>query len=196
MTKKPTSVRPTLPRSIIDAVPASAVIAGHLNSIFEYLNNLEIELRQCEKAGATQTARAFVALHRLKDKANEVVGEGGRLTALFERYKTEVLPSLFEQEGVPHVPLSEGYRVGVSVRLFAGIRKDQKDEALEWLRKDPVLRDLIQETVNAGSLSAAAKHMSEEENRDLPVHLFNVALIPSASVTPTKTGSQTIGNED
>ena len=52
--------------------------------------------------------------------------------------------------------------------------------------KEPPSNSLVTETVNSSTLSAAAKFELEEHGREFPEELFNVALVPTTSVTATK----------
>lgn len=172
----------TLPRSIVEAAPTAARIAETLHQLDGMLASLERDLEKAARSGVVPLARAFVALHRLKDK---VEGFSKGFGALFEQTQTHTVPDAFETEGVPHVPLTEGFRVTTSATLYASIKGDRKQEAWNWLRKHR-LGDLITETVNASTLSAAARRMREEDNIDLPDDLFTVADLHRTSVTQTK----------
>jgi hypothetical protein len=122
-----------------------------------------------------------VALHRLNARVGE---ELEPLVNLFKKFKELEVPATFEADKITHVPLEEGFRVGLSSRLFASIPAGKREQAYQWLR-DNGLGDLITATVNAGTLSAAAKEMMEEKNEELPKELFTVALVPNTSVTAT-----------
>lgn len=138
------------------------------------------ELEAAAELGPIELARAFVTMRHLKDHIEECFKEFNKK---FEELKTVTLPAVFDGAGVPTVNLDEGYRVTVSHRLWASIRPGDKAAAFKWLR-DNQLGDLVTETVNASTLSAAAKSMAEE-NRELSPDLFNVAIVPNTSVTRT-----------
>lgn len=125
--------------------------------------------------------RAFVSLRRIKDELDELQKA---VSKTYEELKTQKLPEKYEAAGVPSINLEEGYRVSVSHRVFASIKKDRKDEAYEWLRQNQ-LGDLINQTVNTSTLSAAAASMAED-NRELDTELFNVAVVNNTSVTKTR----------
>lgn len=72
-------------------------------------------------------------------------------------------------------------RVTRTAKLYASIPADKRDEAYQWLR-DNGLEALIQETVNASSLSAAAKEMMATGN-ELPEDMFKVHTKDSVSLT-------------
>lgn len=172
----------TLPRSIIDALPISKDIAFQLNAVEELLNNLKQELRMAERGGVIQLAKSFVVMHRLNDKFDAVSKKFG---ALYETYKTETIPDMLEIEGLKNIPLSEGFRVGTSLRVYASVKKDQQSAAFEWL-KQMKLGSLIIRTINSSSLSSATKEMMEEKNIDPPDDVFSVMLARNTSVTKLK----------
>lgn len=173
---------PTLPKSIVNALPTSAVVMEHLHAIAKLAPKLEKELIKAEKAGAIPLARAFVAMHRLIKRSEELLKP---INDTFNVYKSEKCPALFDQSGVTSIPLDEGFRVGISARFVASIVPGKKDAAFDWLRKNE-LGDLIQETVNAGTLSAAGKVLRDDKNIELPEEIFRSGDVPNTSVTATK----------
>jgi hypothetical protein len=174
-----------LPKSVRDALPAASVIMRHVEAIVATLPQLEQELKAAERTSITQVARAYAVLHRLRELI--LSDERSRLKPLgqlFERYSKERMPALFEQAGVTHLPLAEGLRVGVAYAFRASIKKDKRKEAYLWLQ-DNQLSDLIINTVNASSLSAALKALRDEHNMEAPAEWFNAADVPYTSVTKT-----------
>lgn len=186
---KPAKSNGTLPASIVNALPTAAHIMATMKIVEKEIPRLEKELVKARKGGAVQMARAFVALRRLEERINEIleplVGQKKETPGLLHRYRTVEVPRLFEQEGVSSIPLAEGFRVGISARFMASIRPDKRDEAYGWLRSNG-LEDVIQPTVNASTLSAALKREMEENNKEAPEDLFNIAMMPTTSVTSTK----------
>lgn len=187
--KKPVNGKDTLPASIINALPSSRAIMEHMKAVEKLIPALGKELKKAEKGGAISIARAFVALHRLETRVDDILkplfGEKKDAPGLLYKYKTEVVPSIFEQAGVPNVPLEEGFRVGISSRFLASIKPDQKAAAYDWLREHG-LGDLITYTVNSQTLSSALRKELEEKNIEAPEELFSVAMMPTTSVTGTK----------
>ncbi len=172
----------TLPKSLVETLPSSVGIAKSVNLMLVALDTLARELKGQERRGAIALARSFVVLHRLKDKFDDL---DKAFSALFEDYKSNILPEMLDDENLPHVPLSEGFRVGISHAWRASIKKGMREEAYQWLT-DNGLSNLITDTVNSSSLAAAAKYEAEENNIDFPEKLFSVARIPTTSVTRTK----------
>lgn len=92
------------------------------------------------------------------------------------------VPEAFEREKTTTLNLKSGFRVSISQRFFASILKDRRDAAFAWLRKHK-LGDLIQETVNAQTLSAAGRKMMEDDNKELPESLFATHYKFNTSIT-------------
>lgn len=180
-TSKP-EVKASLPVTLVSSLPTSAALMKHVQEISKLIPQIEKEMAASRKAGAVALARSFVVLHRMTMRIDETFSP---LNKLFDQYKKVDCPEIFEQEGITNVPLAEGYRVGVSVRLYASIIPEKKDEAYQWLRANK-LGDLIQNSVNAQTLSATAKLLLEEKNTELPDYLFKTVLVPNISVTSTK----------
>lgn len=103
---------------------------------------------------------------------------------LMNNYAMNVMPVVFEDEGVSTITLSSGYRVTISQRLNASIPADKKAEAYDWLVRND-LGDLITETVNSSSLSATARSLIEE-GRQLPDDIFKTVILPQVSMTKVK----------
>lgn len=182
------SVPATLPASLVKALPTAVMILKHAAEIAKLLTPLRKELEASRKHGAVQMARSFVVLHRMMERLDETLKplthDSAENPGLFAEYKKKLLPEVFEVEGVPSIPLAEGFRVSVGYKYYASITKGSKDAAYQWLRENN-LPDIIQPTVNASSLSAAAKDLIENKNIDMPEDLFTVAHVPTTSVTKT-----------
>lgn len=162
-----------------------------MNTLHEYLDSIEQEIKtQLQLEAETSTsldvveyARFFVKLRTLKDRFDAVLKP---FDAIYEKAKTIDLPEKFDAARVPTVNLDEGYRVTVSHSLRASVKSGQKEAAKAWLTNNG-LGDLITETINASTLSAAAKTMADE-NKELDEDIFHVFIQPTASVTKTKKG--------
>lgn len=123
---------PTLPKSYLNALPNAVVMAASLTMISGVLDKLEKELEASSRKGAISAAKSFVVLRRLKDKAEDFQSQ---FQAIFDRYQKIIIPNLFESEGVTSLPLAEGFRVGISQKFYASIKKDAKERAWAWLKK-------------------------------------------------------------
>lgn len=174
-----TKASPKLPASLVNALPASAQIMKHMQAIEALLPEMAHQMHGARNGGAIALARAYVVLHRMDARIDEIFKP---FNAVVKEYKEVIIPEAFEVEGLSSAPLAEGFRVGVSARTLASLKTDRKPECYAWLRAN--YPDVVQETVNASTLSKLAKEMLEE-NRELPDELFNVALVPTTSVTQT-----------
>lgn len=148
---------------------------------YEVSGQLASALRNADALDAVEYTRSFVAVRRVKDELDDIVK---KFNALYEEMRTVKLPAKFEEAGVPTITLDEGYRVTVSHLVRASIKTDQREGAYQWLR-DNGLGDLITPTVNASTLSAAAKSM-QEDNQELVPEYFNVSILNQTSVTKVK----------
>lgn len=167
-------------KQLSEQLPSAWVLAETLTNASMALGELSNEIRAAVEDGdAIQFARSFVALRKLKDQIDQFDKDRN---ALYERVKSEHLPALFDAAGITSLPLKEGFRVGVSSTYRASIKADRRDEAWAWLRNNG-LGDLIVETVNASTLSAAGKSMLEDTGTELPEDLFNAQVVPNTSVT-------------
>lgn len=145
--------------------------------------DLQKQITAAEKAGPVQLARAFVVLHRLNERMLSDEKSFKQFKSLWKETKELTVPQCFEQSGVDSIPLSEGFRVGTSVRIMASVVSGQKEAAFAWLRENEA-GELIQPTLNASTLSAFAKQRGEK-NEELPEELFKVYDQPNTSVTKT-----------
>lgn len=178
----------SMPRSLVAALPTATVIMHHVRIIADLKKKLAGEMAAAKKSGPVTLARAYVVLYKMSELTQDLLSisdSGKAFGPLIQQCKTTDIPETFEQAGVPHVTLDEGYRVGVSETFRASIMSDKKLEAYAWLRANG-LPDLISETVNASTLSAALKKEVEEKNVEPPVDLFKYAFVPNVSVTATK----------
>ena len=182
--KKPASI---LPPTIVAVVPVSEkLLLEACPALTRDVDELRSELDAAAKTGdAISVARAYVALHTIRETINGILGDSSPFSSLFNRYKTQEVREAFERANVPNVPLSEGFRVGLTSKVQATVRADVKPAAFQWLR-DNDLGALIVETVNAQTLSAAATALLEEQNIELPSDLFHMNNTRNASVTRTK----------
>lgn len=182
MPKPDTAPLPSLPKALVDSIPAAGDIVAASFQIAKSVKPLRKELERAKKGGAVKMARAFVVLHRAMARLAENQKE---LEELYRQYKETEVPAAFEADGVTSIPLEEGFRVGISHTWRASIKPDMKDQAYAWLRGHKH-GDIIKPTVNASTLSALAKELVEEYNLELPATLFNAAHMPNTSVTSTK----------
>lgn len=163
--------------------PAAELLAWVQGGMANYKAGLERRLAAVIKSdmSASDLALIFAHLRHAQDcasDANEPLDEA--ITKLNE----VTLPEAYLRDQVTSVNTlvnGVGYRVTASYRFFANIIKDMKDKAYEYLRANQ-MGDLIQETVNAGTLTAEAKKMLED-GKELPENLFTTGTKPGMSLT-------------
>lgn len=185
--KRPTKAEPakqltTMPRSIVNALPSSVALAKTQREAIKALDALRYELKKATSGGALTTARAMVAMRRLKDLLEDTNKDFG---VLYEHMKSVAVPDVFDAAGVTNVPLAEGFRVTTSTQLYASIRPGRQKEAMAWLHEHG-LGDLISNTVNSSSLSSASRAMLIEHNLEPPSEIFTLAFVENTSVAALK----------
>jgi len=172
---------------MMQALPAVYEWVKIVQSMQAALPKLAADLQQAERTGSVTAARAFLAFYAAKQQLDEAVKA---FNSLFEDMKEDRIPGALELEGVTHVPLEEGYRIQTAETMYVSIAKGKRNEAMEWLRTNAAqskdggaLADLIIETINASTLSAAGRFMLENHSQDLPSELFETYFQPTTSVT-------------
>jgi len=128
---------------------------------------------------AAQVGRSYA---RVKDIDEALDDVAKALGAVKSRLQYTVVPEAFDRDGMSTFTTDDGVRITLSSTVRASVK--DKENGYQWLR-DHELGDLITETVNASTLSAAAKKMLEE-NLELPEEFFSVAVMPNTSVTKVK----------
>ena len=76
-------------------------------------------------------------------------------------------------------------RVTRTIRLFASIVSGMSEKAIAYCKSKENLAPLVKETINASSLSSAAKELMEN-GHELPEDLFNVHFKDGISITRAK----------
>lgn len=171
-----------LPHSVTSLMPEFHDAASAIATIEALVDKIQHRVPSIKKASVADAARFYVCYHRLNALLDDLTKHfsGG-----FEEFKVDTLPAILEVEGQSSVPLDEGFRVGVQQKLYASIKGGKRDEAYDWLRENG-MEDIITETVNASTLSAAVKVMIEDKFQEPPEALFNVLTKANSSVTKTK----------
>ena len=145
----------------------------------QYLIKLAKEIDNPKHFKSAESAAKFA------QKVRRAYENLGNLRKIAEKVNTalkEKVPEVFKESGVTSITV-DGYRYVATSTLRASIVKDTKLDASEWLRANE-LGDLIVETVNASTLSAAAK-VQEEAGYGLDQDLFTVYRQPNLSITKT-----------
>ena len=157
-----------------------AAIIERFTTINEVIESAEDHLDgPTEKASVC--AEYYRTLRALHDEADAIKK---KLYNKMDHYGMNVLPLVFDNEGVTTITLSSGYRVTISSTTRVSIPADNKEQAYQWL-VDNDLGDLITNTVNASTLSATARSMNKQ-GQQLPDDLFKTVILPQVSMTRVK----------
>lgn len=136
-----------------------------------------------------KTAALVAAAKRLTDQVAEIEEVVKHLKAVRDNLKQERIPQRFTDEEIKTLTVLVGnqhYRVTVSQLTRCSIKSGMKEDAFAWLRAED-LDDIIQETVNSGTLSALAANRLKE-NKEMDDDIFNLYFQPSTSFTKTAKG--------
>lgn len=131
----------------------------------DYLKKVEDDLT----LKPADMAKAYWAVSTLHDDLKKQLT---RIYHVMNALDKNVLPKLFDHHGVDMVRIPELGR-SFSLRQMTTASMLDKEAALAWLR-DNGHGDLIQETVNAGTLASFIRNMILEEGTEPPEELFKV----------------------
>lgn len=163
--------------------PALMAIANKLTQIEEAMGQMLPDVIKEQPLGV-----AVDLISDIKMAIDILHGDGAsvvtnRVKSRLNYVREVTLPNRFDDEKVKTFN-TERFRVTRTVSIRASILGETKDEAFEWLRNNE-LGDLIKPTVNASSLSAAAKEQIEN-GQELPEELFRVHYQDGCSITKLK----------
>lgn len=131
----------------------------------EYLAKIEDDLT----LKPADMAKVYWAVNTLHDSLKKQLT---RIYHVMNALDKGVLPKLFEHHGVDMVRIPELGR-SFSVRQMTTASMVDKENAMKWLH-DNGHGDLVQETVNAGTLASFIRNMILEEGTEPPEELFKV----------------------
>lgn len=204
----PQRKRPGASNPFVKALPVAMPLHEHLLKTVHMVERLQVEFKESIKAGAIPAAHAFVIMRRLKDQFEDV---GGVYSAVFAEGSNKLMPELFDEEGVPSIPLSSGHRVTCSAKLQASLKASARAEGIAWLeanglgaivQKSIVVSDLDEKdqkalvkflekrnlsnrivgTVNPQTIAATARALRSDANKDLPEEYFSCADVWTTTV--------------
>lgn len=115
----------------------------------------------------------------LRDTVKALAAKMSALQSLVDTLSQDMLPTLFNNQGVKTIKVDDVGRVSINDRWTASMLN--KSEALGWLRQTGN-EGLIIETVNAQTLGAFAKEEAIAK-RPLPSDVFKVNTVPYTSIT-------------
>lgn len=142
-------------------------------------NTIRDSVSKIKKMTLPDAASEYVKIKELHDAYDEI---GKILSETVTLLKGEVLPGMFDRDGLTSFNTKDGYRVTVS--MMTRCNMTDKINGMRWLRENG-LSDIVTETVNASTLAATARTMLEDGKELEPLY-FNTHLMPSTSVTKIK----------
>jgi|GEM_PF-5192136 len=167
--------------------PTALTIAERLrkadNAFRTLSEDLDIAIKDMAKDGdLPEACRGYKALddaYKGMDTSRKAV------YAQLESISRQVIPELLAEAGVTNITVQIGdlsYRFGKSQRVNFSILPEKKETAFDWLRANGG-DAIIQETVNAGTLSTFGKDFLKAKGMDLPDNLFAMSTLIYTSVT-------------
>lgn len=157
-----------------DTRTAAGYAADKLDSLLERAQRDTTEVVQTNDI--PKTVAHFAAL---RDTVKDLAAKVSALQKHVDSLSYETIPTLFMNHNVKTITVDNVGRVSINVRWSASIL--DKPKGLEWLRTSGN-EGLIQETVNAMTLSAFAK-AETLAGKPLPEHLFKVGTAQHVSIT-------------
>lgn len=132
----------------------------------------------------TAIAKEYWRLKGLHDRAKKAVTLVYHIVNAFDK---GIFPGQLEKRDLDMIRIPELAR-SFSIRTNTSASMIDKERAFEWLREHGH-GDLVQETVNSGTLASFARSLQIDEGIDLPDDIFKVATynsIGSAKYNPNK----------
>lgn len=122
----------------------------------EALTKAVATIEAIDKGDINTLLKAFRQLDICKDQFTLIQKE---MTRMHKRLSSEIIPEVFENNGFDSIK-SGGYNFIVAAKFYASIPANKQAEGYAWLKAQG-LDGLIQEKVNAMSLSSAVKNYME-----------------------------------
>lgn len=158
-----------------------------IREVTDLAENLESWIEGIDKDKSIPISKIATDYWRLKEQYKLLDEQIKRIYHVQNRLEKGLLPERMEAEGTDMIRVPEIGR-SFSVRQMMSASMVDKDEALKWLR-DNGQGDVIQETVNAGTLASLIRNMMLEQGLEPPAEIIKVTTyntIGSAKYTPKK----------
>ena len=113
------------------------------------INDIDFEQDQqeiIEKTDISTLSRYCLMLQNLEDQMLNMEKDLKKLKEEADKIGSEIIPSLFAEEGLASLKLADGSSVDIRKSYNCTIKKDQVESAFKWLR-DNGLGDLIKNEV-------------------------------------------------
>lgn len=145
-------------------------------------NDIHARKEDVKKASAISDVLRWY--YQMKKEYDEFDEQRKRVYEALEDLSRKVIPEMMAEEGVKTITL-EDIRIRFTVSQRFTCSMPDKEGGMNWLRENG-LGDLIQETVNSGTLSSAAKKRIEEDGLEMPALFFNTSTSAFTSATAVK----------
>lgn len=145
---------------------AQRALAQYADLVREYVDDLEENPANHELADVAKSFKEITDNHKELDALVKKVYHAK------EALNKHFIPKMLEDAGMDLIRVPEiGYSFSIRNNLSASMI--DKDKGLDWL-KSHGHAELVQETVNAGTLASFAKALMLEEGIDLPSDIFKL----------------------
>lgn len=158
-----------------------------LRSLKNIANELELVKRALPRvieqyeSGRRSLPELLRFFYYIREAHDALDTERKAVNAQIEFISRTIAPQLMDEQQVKTITLTDiKRRFTVNSRVSASMA--DKDRGLQWLR-DNGHEGLIQETVNASTLSAFAKSLVEETGEELPSEIFKLSTLLYTSIT-------------
>lgn len=142
------------------------------------MSDLLIGREAIEEMSINEMAKHFFAL---KTKIDEMKKAQALVQGEFDMLRKGILPDKMDEMEFTTVNIAGVGRISLRAEVYASVKKDQKEEAFEWLAANG-FGSLIKDTVNASSLKALVKEQLELGN-SFPDDIFSVDPFMMATLT-------------
>lgn len=183
MATKTAEARPA-PALVAEMTSIALCYARAVQSLRDLFKSMKVAEDKLKEIGAPvpDAIALYTRIYTVHEKMTEIVKHTEALKGIFGK---GLVPEAMDLSQTKTLTISEGHRVTrTDDKIYASIPAEKRPAAYQWLR-DHEAGDLIQETVNASTLSAYVKSL-REKNEDVPDDLFTVLEVPAVSLTRAK----------
>ncbi len=150
-------------KAALNAVDAAAKVAY---DAIRSLVAITLQARDVTAENGNKPAD-LIGLYRRIYNADEMLTDVMKVVGgIKDSIKNHALPEVYERDGISTLTTAERDRVNMSTRVLASILAEDRQEVFRWLRETGN-GSIIQETVNAGTLSSWVKNELEAAR---PIH--------------------------
>ena len=142
----------------------------------EILDELEKKIQEADdhlyKCRSDDFSNLLTSYYNINEYYQQLDEMRKRLYGVVDRYNKSVIPAIMDERDLDKVQVASIARSFYPIRKMTATIVD-KQKGLHWLR-DNGGGDLIQETVNASSLTAFVKEMIKNMGKEPPTEIIRV----------------------